>query len=420
MKASVRFDHELLAVEGEHTVHAMFELSVPEPQSDKPRPPLHLAVVIDRSGSMAGPKLDRTKEAAAYLVRRLASTDEVAIVTYDDQVDLIASLAPADPEALAHVIGGIWPGGMTNLSGGWLKGIEQLRRAAEDGSRKVLLLTDGLANQGISDRDTLVDMARQALAAGVGTTTIGFGDGFDEELLTRMAKAAGGNSHFIASPEDAPAIFADEFEDLTSLVAQNVSVEIRPSQEVKLLGVLNEFPSTEVVGGVQFALGDAYGGEQRRLVFELHIPELARLGVVTVAELVLRYVLVGDEIAAHELVLPLKINMVQADEASQAEPDKEVTEEVLILKAAKAQKEARERADGGDFDGAQMLLSRAASDIEAALPGSGRAQELQNEAAILHDQAGMAAPQNWGAASSKAVHFDANRKRQSHRRRPRD
>ncbi|CAN5204139.1 hypothetical protein BH20ACT22_BH20ACT22_25640 [soil metagenome] len=214
-------------------------------------------------------------------------------------------------------------------------------------------------------------MAKQALAAGVGTTTIGFGDGFDEELLTRMAEAAGGNSHFIASPEDAPAVFADEFEGLTSLVAQNVSVEIRPSEEVKLLGALNEFPATEVVGGVQFALGDAYGGEQRRVVFELHIHELARLGVATVAELVLRYVLVGDEIAAHELVLPLKINMVQADEASQAEPDKEVTEEVLILKVAKAQKEARERADGGDFDGAQRLLSQAASDIEAALPGSG-------------------------------------------------
>lgn len=420
MKAFVRLDHELLAVEGEHVVHAMFELSVPETQGDKPRPPLHLAVVIDRSGSMAGPKLDRTKEAAAYLVRRLTSTDEVALVTYDDQVDLIASLASAEPEALSHVIGGIQPGGMTNLSGGWLKGLEELRRATDDGSRKVLLLTDGLANQGITDRDSLVDMAKKAMAAGIGTTTIGFGDGFDEELLTQMAEAAGGNSHFIASPEDAPAIFADEFEDLTSLVAQNVSVEIRPSEEVKLLGVLNEFPATEVVGGVQLALGDAYGGEKRRVVFELHIPELARLGVATVAELVLRYVLVGDEIAAHELVLPLKVNMVNADEASQAGPDKEVTEEVLILKAARVQKEARERADRGDFDGAQNLLLGAAMSLEAVVPGSGRAEEMKSEAEILRDQARMAAPQSWDATSSKAVHFDAHRKRQSHRRRPRD
>ena len=76
--------------------------------------------------------------------------------------------------------------------------------------------------------------------------------------------------------------------------------------------------------------------ERRRVVFELHIPEVARLGVATVAEVVLRYTSVGDEVAAHEITLPIKVNLVSADEAA-GEPDQEVTEEVLILKSARAE-----------------------------------------------------------------------------------
>src|SRR5947208_14262350 len=82
-------------------------------------------------------------------------------------------------------------------------------------------------------------MARNAHAQGAGTSTIGFGHDFDEELLTAMAEAGGGRSYYAASPEDAPGIFAEEFEGLLHLVAQNVSVEIRPTEEVKVLGILN-------------------------------------------------------------------------------------------------------------------------------------------------------------------------------------
>jgi len=191
----------------------------------------------------------------------------------------------------------------------------------------VLPLTDGLANQGITDHGTLVDMARTTAADGVGTTTIGLGEGFDEELLTDMADAGQGNSYYVASPEDAPGVFAQEFEDLSALVPQNVSVEIRPSEEVKLLGVLNEYPATSVQGGLHLNLGDAYGEDLRRIVFELHIPQLARLGLAKVADVVVRYATVGDEVAAREITIPVNINMVNADEASTADPDRQVIEE---------------------------------------------------------------------------------------------
>jgi Ca-activated chloride channel family protein len=194
MEATIRLDHELLAVEGEHTVHAMLELSAPAAPTDKPGPPLRLALVIDRSGSMTGPKLEVAKRCAAYLVHRLASTDQLALVAYDDTVHLVAPLAPVN-QALPGAIAAVFAGGSTNLSGGWLKGLEELKRSDEAGPRKILLLTDGLANVGVTDSGSLVAMARSASDAGVGTTTIGFGHDFDEDLLTSMADAGGGNAH---------------------------------------------------------------------------------------------------------------------------------------------------------------------------------------------------------------------------------
>ena len=417
MKASIRLAHRLLAFEKENVVHAMLELQAPAQGPGTDRAPLHLALVIDRSGSMAGQKLHYARQSGAYLARRLGPKDQMALVTYDDQVDLLASLGTLTGEQLAGAVQSIHSGGTTNLSGGWLKGLEELRRSDEDATRKVLLLTDGLANVGITDADTLATMAREAKASGVGTSTIGFGDGFDEELLTAMATAGHGNSHYVASPDDAPSIFGEEFDDLVALVAQNVSVEIRPTSEVDVVGVLNEFPVTPVAGGLQVNVGDAYADETRRVVFELQIPSMAKLGVAQVAEVVIRHVSVGDEIAAREIKLPITVNMVHADEAGDEDADSEVVEEVLILKSARAQAEARKRADEGDFEGAQEILRKTAQELRSAAPHSSRPDELFGDAAFLDDSADISIAGSWNAEASKDLHYDAFWKQQSRRNR---
>ena len=130
LKGTVRLDHSLLAIDGEHDVHAMLELVAPEAPASDGRAPLSLALVIDRSGSMAGEKLEAAKRCAAWLASRLDAADELALVDYDDQVRLLAPRAPVHEARLRHAIAGIWPGGMTNLSGG-----SAHRRRSEQGSR---------------------------------------------------------------------------------------------------------------------------------------------------------------------------------------------------------------------------------------------------------------------------------------------
>ena len=250
----------------------------------------------------------------------------------------------------------------------------------------MILLTDGLANEGIIDPEQLVQVARNS-AADASTTTIGFGEGFDEDLLAAIADSSGASTYFAESPEDAPGIFGEEFEGLTSLVAQNLSVEIRPLDPIELVGVLNDYPNDAVPGGVQVQMGDAFGGEKRRVVFALHLPNLAALGPAKVAEVVLRYVDVG-ELNAHEVTLPVVVNLVSADEAAAAGINADVTDEVWLLKAAHARREAMEARDLGDYDGSSQLLFQMSENLLSAAPMSAmRRDELIAEAELLAEHA---------------------------------
>ncbi|MCJ7781100.1 MAG: VWA domain-containing protein, partial [Acidimicrobiia bacterium] len=378
MYSSIRVDHSLLAVESEHRVHAMLEVNAPDVEGAE-RPALHLALVIDRSGSMDGGKLEAAKDAARFLVDHLGTGDSLALVAFDDQVSLLAPAAAPDKERLTAVIGSINAGGTTNLSGGWLKGAEELRRVTGDGQRRVLLLTDGHANVGVTDPGRLTGMAQGIRGERISTTTIGFGRDFDEVLLTAMADVGGGNGYFAEGPDDAPGIFNEEFEGLATVAAQNVSVEIAPISDVTFIGVLNEYPMVPMTSGVQVQLGDFYGGELRRVVFEFAIPNVADLGQKHIADVVLRYTTIGDPVEMHEVTIPIHVNVVEADEAASAEADREVVDEVLILKAADDRKRASDLADAGRYDEAAEILDVRGRRMRESMPGSARAAEMAVE-----------------------------------------
>jgi Ca-activated chloride channel family protein len=192
----------------------------------RPAVPLNVALVLDRSGSMAGEPLEAARGAAAGLVRRLRPTDVVSVVAYDHEVQTLAEPATGAAQAtLARAIEAIEARGSTNLSGGWLRGRDLVDAArgtldaaraphpgvdgatgpagltdhdgaSSAGSHRIVLLTDGLANAGITDPATLLRLCALARAAGV-TTTRRFGPDYDEHLLRGMADAGGGNSYYV-------------------------------------------------------------------------------------------------------------------------------------------------------------------------------------------------------------------------------
>jgi Ca-activated chloride channel family protein len=353
---------------------------------------------------MAGEKLEAARGAAAMLIRRLHPDDVVSVVAYDDEVVTVAEPATGDTQhTLPNAIAAIEPGGSTNLSGGWLRGHELIaRHKREGGVNRVVLMTDGLANAGITEPRKLLGLCRTACGTGVTTTTIGFGADYDEKLLRGMADAGGANTYYIERPDQAADVFAEELEGLLSLSAQNVSVEIRPAAQVTLIAVRHEYPTTSVADGVRLELGDLYAREPKSVLVELFVPGLADRGSVAeevrLADIVVNaHVLTdGGGVEHQEVQFPVASPLTSA---GHSEP--EVRREILLLDAANARDEALRRRDEGDMGGAATVLRRMSVAMAAAPPELG--DELREQAGDLLAMADQFASAAVSEADAKYV-----------------
>jgi Ca-activated chloride channel family protein len=350
------------------------------------RRPLNLSLVLDRSGSMAGDKLDYTRQAAQFLIRHLGPDDIFSIVVYSEKVEtLFMPQRIVNKDALSQRVNTIKPSGMTNLSGGWLEGCQHVRKHHNPSAlNRVILLSDGLANQGITDRTELAAAARQQYEQGITTTTMGLGSDFNEDLLVEMANAGGGAFYFIESPEVAPQIFREELQELMQLIAQNLTVSVTPSDQVKKVRQLNAYPVSETTQTWSYRLGDLYAGEVKTLVLELIVPDLGAMGRQHIATVRFAYdALDRGGVSHHEHEMSVQVNLSTEEMPPTAE-DVQVTQAVLLLQAANARKEAVEYADRGQFDEASRLLKAVADEIALY---SGADDKLQEERSALLTEA---------------------------------
>jgi len=166
--------------------------------------------VLDRSGSMSGSKkMAYALEAACFAVEQLLATDRVSVTAFDDQVETLAPNAPVvDKAGLIARIRKITPRGVTDLHDGWKEGGRQVENGLiSQGVNRVILLSDGQANHGVTDPNVIAREAVGLSARGVSTTTMGLGDDYNEDLLQAMAEAGDGNYYFIESPQQLADIF---------------------------------------------------------------------------------------------------------------------------------------------------------------------------------------------------------------------
>lgn len=361
MNISCSLDYPVVSQGEEQSLHLLVCIDTPAHGTAQPRKPVAIAVVVDRSDSMAGPKLEGVREAVTALVDQLGPQDRLCVVTYNHVVEVPVPPAPvADRESIKALVYGIVAEGATNLSGGWLRGLSLLReRTGEDFVRRALLLSDGLANRGVTGATELAEIARQHKAMGLSTTTMGFGTDFDEELLGAIAREGGGLFHYIRSPrDDAPAAFLEEFGQLARILGQNLEVGIETSEHVCDLDVMGELRKEKDGDLAKAFLGDVVEQDRKSLLARVTLKKHLPVGEVEIAKVHAAYDAVRGELGRRQHTSPVKVE-VSAETAADVKPDPEVVLHIILYQIASMRKEAVLRLEAGSVEGAIDSLRRA-------------------------------------------------------------
>ena len=361
MTFTVRTDRTLIRPTNQSNRFVLAEVTAPAARRERPRAAVNLAFVLDRSGSMGGEKLRLAKEAVELSIGRLHDDDRFAVVVYDDRIDVVVGSTPATAEArrlAVDALRGIEARGSTNLAEGWLRGCQQVADAlAAEGVNRCLLLTDGLANQGITDHDELVRHATELRARGVTTTTFGVGNDFDEVLLHDLASAGGGHFYYIANAGAIPDLIASEVGETLEIVARDVVIEVSAPEGVAV-EALGPNPVRRHRGTTEVILGDLASEQQVAVVLRLTFP-FGQLGSSTGA--VIRVIDRDDVLAARTARLTWEYGTDRANDDQPRDPD--VDRAVGLVFAARARQEALARNRAGDYDGAKRVVTGTADRI---------------------------------------------------------
>jgi Ca-activated chloride channel family protein len=237
------------------------------------RPPVNLALVLDRSGSMSGDKIEQAKEAAIQAIRRMGAKDRISIVAYSNHAETIASAQSAkNAEKLVNLVRQLKANGGTALFAGVNQGAAELRKNL-DGEyfNRIILLSDGLANQGPSSTEDLVRLGRALVKEDISVSTVGLGSGYNEDLMAGLAKEGQGNLYFAETSKELPGIFDAEIGDALNVVARNATLRIeletgvRPLRLIGRQGVIHE-------NHVEIEIKQLYGGQEKFALLEVEVP----------------------------------------------------------------------------------------------------------------------------------------------------
>lgn len=279
----------------------IIDVEAPAVAGRKDAAPTNLVVVLDRSGSMSGDRLAHARKALCDIVERLSPSDTFGLVTFDDEVEVNIPAGPVtDREAIQRVIKAITPRGSTDLAAGLVRGLQEARRLESLAGVRVLLVSDGHANVGVTDADVVGKFAAKQLEHRITTSTLGMGLGYDEILLSAIARQGAGNEHFAEEADTAAGVIAKECGELLSQRFLSCRLTVTPANGVTGMRVLNEATMRELADGVQIEMGGFQPEQLRSLMVQFSPKQATRPGRRKMATLRLDYVL-ADDLSDHSV-----------------------------------------------------------------------------------------------------------------------
>jgi len=280
------FDRNKILESGNSVRYLVVGIDAPVKPTVK-TPPINLSLVIDASSSMEGPWIDAAKSAAIGVIRTLRAEDRISVISFssDVQVHCDGILGTESGKQIAiSKIGELRSRDMTNLSSGWLMGAESAAKVManihEPMVSRVVVLSDGMANEGILQPTELGEHARELLNRGIVSTSVGIGPNYSNIQLQAIADNGGGTLHHASHPNEIIEIVVAEMRGMRQVAAEALFLEIRASAAVELECLsgytLNQ---TGMTGQSNYSatvsVGTVISGVSRDAVFKITCPPLS-------------------------------------------------------------------------------------------------------------------------------------------------
>lgn len=320
------------------------------------RAPVNVAIVLDKSGSMEGEKIAKAKDAAIAAIGRLGPGDIVSVVAYDSTVKVIVPATKLnDKEWVIQQVRRIEAAGSTALFAGVSKGAEELRKFLDKNRvNRVILLSDGLANVGPQSPSELGALGASLMKEGISVSTMGLGLDYNEDLMTKLARNSSGNHVFIEQANNLVKVFNDEFNDVLSVVAQEVAIEIRLANGVRPVRVLNldaEINGQQVI--VQ--MNQLYSEQEKYVMLEVEVPATQAGKARQVADVHVSYSNLQTK-TTDRLTSAVSANFAESLAEVEAKRNPQVCAAAVLQIGNAQNKLATALRDQGDIDGARRLL----------------------------------------------------------------
>ena len=369
-----------VASDGATTLDLLIRVHTPErPDAVRgQRPPLNLALVIDRSGSMAGSKLSHARHAACVLAGELTERDRLAIVSFDDAVTVLVPSQPVhDPLPFVSAIHTITAGGCTALFDGWLAGAKEVAAQLNtQGLNRVLLLSDGQANEGLTEPTAIVAKVEGLTQRGISTSAFGLGRGFDEDLMGAVATAGDGTLAQIESPAQLADLYASELQGLASTLGTTVRLGIHPCHGAEVLEMVCDLPRSS---SGEVLLPNLRYGQQLSIGARLQLP--AWLPNQEIANVCLSWEC-PQAAGRQQLLETLTLPVLPQRELGGLLADQEVAEQLALLQANRDRLRVIAELDRDDLQAALASLEG----IDQHLAGLPQSDAVQRERRLLAEK----------------------------------
>ncbi len=324
--------------------------------TEKKRAPVNLAIVLDKSGSMSGEKIDQARRAAIDALRMLNSNDIISVVTYDTTVNvLVPATKMSDRESIEKAIRSIQADGSTALYDGVSKGAAELRKFFDkERVNRIVLLSDGLANAGPSTPPELAALGAALSRKNISVSTLGLGLGYNEDLMVQLAQKSGGNHHFIEKATELADIFRSEFQDVLSVVAQEVEMNIRIPEGIRPVRVLG---NDSEINGQQIVthLAQIYSRQKKYVVIEVELPASDVSSTRELANVSVSYANMKTRVT-DRLSSSASVRFSQSQGEIEKSLNKSVLADVVALVSSENNKLATKYLDEGNLEMSRKVL----------------------------------------------------------------